>query len=130
MKANLRTRTLISGNKFLIKDGVPVDDYKIPDTPVTKELLETLYEQYKHSIPTDNRKRLFKALPVEELSDTDLITGSPRRDAYRELTCTILIGVINKSLTWESLVGKEHINHWFWQSEKDPDFVILKKWIC
>lgn len=121
---DLKNRTAVRDNIVLIKNGTAVGNYVIDPTPVTFEQLENLYAQYKHSVPNGIRYKFsyFKALSADELKDTDLIAGSNRTKAKEMLEMTLLSGILNGSLRWPDE------NHWFWQSETDSDFVILKEW--
>lgn len=122
---NLETKTLKDKNKTLIDNGIPVNGYIISSEPITFEQLEELYHIYKHSVPNTikYKKQYFKALDSNQLDTKDLITGANRQIAKENLELAILIGVLNGSLIWPNE------NQWFWQSEKDKDFVLLKKWI-
>lgn len=122
---NLETKTLKDKNKILIDNGIPVNGYVISSEPITFEQLEELYHIYKHSVPNTikYKKQYFKALDSNQLDTKDLITGANRQIAKENLELAILIGVLNGSLIWPNE------NQWFWQSEKDKDFVLLKKWI-
>ena len=128
---DLITKTMKQHNKTVISNGRIMSDVEISDEPVTVEMIEKLYAKYKYSIPHENRKsdsKYFKALSQDELTDEQLITGKPRKEAAEALERTILTGIINKSLTWESFKPKNE-KQWFWKSKKDPDLVILKEWI-
>lgn len=121
---DLDTKTLKNGKQILIDNGVPINGYVLDNSPITFEQLETLYQNYKHSVPDNIRykKNYFKALQFEQLSTEDLITGANRQKAKEALELAILTGVLNGSLTWPD------DRTWFWQSKTDKDFVILKKW--
>jgi len=83
------------------------------------EELEAAYAIYKHSIPSEktmHRTSRFYALPESELSDDDMLYGVKREDAEQEL---------EKAL--ESFAYPEDAG-WFWQSENDPDLVVLRTW--
>lgn len=122
---NIETRTAKTGNRFLIKNGRPMNGYTIPDTAVTLSKLEELYAAYKTSVPygKKGRSKYFYAKEETELTNDQLIYGANRQQAREALELTLLIGILNKTLTWPD------DTIWFWQSEKDPDLVILKKWV-
>ena len=122
---DLDAKTVIRDGVIIIKNGNPQNGYKIDPTPVSFAQLETLYNAYKHSIPDgyDRGKSYFKALTYDQLSLDDLLHGSNRQNAKQNLEMAIITGVLNGSLTWND------DTHWFWQSQIDKDFVILKKWI-
>ena len=122
---DLVTKSMKKGTTWLIKNGKPVNGYVIPDKHVTFDMLETLYATYKTSVP-DNihyEYNYFKAYSDKELDVIALATGSVRKIAKENLETMLLIGALNGSLTWPD------DKHWFWQSKKDTDFVILKEWV-
>ena len=83
------------------------------------EELEAAYAVYKHSIPSErtmHRTARFYALPESELSDDDMLYGMPREEAEREL---------EKALQGFAMPEG---SGWFWQSENDPDLVVLRSW--
>lgn len=102
-----------------------MNGYEISQEPISFEMLEQLYENYKHSVPGDvyTTKPYFRALSYDELSSHDLVYGVNRQTAKEKLEMAVITGVLNKSLLWTD------DKKWFWQSERDKDFVILKKWI-
>ena len=96
------------------------DTPSVPDAQTTVEELESLYDRYKHSIPSErtmSRTPRFKALPESELSDDDMLYGGRREDAERDL---------EKAL--QGFAMPEGAGTWFWQSESDPDLVVLRGW--
>lgn len=90
------------------------------------EEIESLYQDYKHSIPSERserkKQRYFKALKEVDLTDEDMLHGELRDVAQLRLELFVLCCILNGSLQWQ---GKG----WFWQSQKDTDLIILKKWI-
>lgn len=90
--------------------------------------IETLYEAYKHSIPSkyseSHYRSYFKALPERDLSDEDMMYGSRRESARLKLELYILLCLIDGQLTWDNEWGS-----WFWQSPNDKDLIILREWI-
>ena len=83
------------------------------------EALEAAYAVYKHSIPSEktmHRTARFYALPESDLSDDDMLYGVPREQAEREL---------EKALAGFTMPEG---SGWFWQSENDPDLVVLRSW--
>ncbi len=112
--------------KDIIVNGIPQNGYEISKDPVTFEDIEILYEAYKYSVPDRVRfqRTFFRALPEDRLSDEDLIVGEPRQAAREKLELAVLEGSLNGSLKWPDP------KKWFWQSEKDPDLVILQKWVA
>ena len=91
--------------------------------------IELLYKNYKYSMPSersDKKRRVyFKALPVDKLTDAQLVCGVSRELAQARLEGFILCAVLQGHLTWEDF----KTDGWFWQSQNDTDLVILKSWI-
>ena len=123
---NLDTKTVKSGKTYLINKGIPQNGCVIDKTPITFPVLEELYTAYKHSVPNNvkYKKNHFKALSYDNLTTEDLIIGSNREKAKENLELAIITGVLNGSLQWPD------DTKWFWQSDKDKDFVLLKRWIA
>ena len=89
------------------------------DDVTTVEQLEEAYAVYKHSIPSErtmSRTPRFYALPESELSNDDMLYGVPREQAERDL---------EKALQGFRMPEG---SGWFWQSENDPDLVVLRSW--
>jgi hypothetical protein len=87
------------------------------------------YFDYKHSLPSERsdskRRKYFKALSVGEMTDEQLVLGSPREVAQYVLEALILCLIVKGDLIWdEDVMGK-----WFWQDDIDPDLVILRSWV-
>ncbi len=130
-KIDLKEKTYTKDGVKYIENGIVVKkNYEIRKEPVSIEELENLYHAYKYSIPTmeeDNlKKQYFKALDINDIPAEALFLGVPRQIARENLELTLLMGILNKSITWESLGNP---GTWFWQSNIDKDFVILKNWI-
>ena len=97
-----------------------------------RELLDKvreLYITYKFSLPSERsgkkRKKYFKALPIEELTDEQLICGERREVAQYMLEAFILCAIINGDFVWDDEIhGK-----WFYQDKLEQNLVILKNWI-
>ena len=139
-KVDLVDKSLWINKRQIIKKGEIVhDEYKGKDlikrwdlafnytfSPLDENpwnMIEVLYCDYKHSTPSKHSNRsYFKALPVEELTDADLAYGYDREFAQCMLEGYILLAILKGWIQWEN------DNHWFWQSESDKDFIILKEW--
>lgn len=133
-RIDFKSRTLTVNGKKVIDNGkydgvrgvtwawdtVTVDDFLAE--------MEDIYKDYKHSIPSEqsdrNRRCYFKALPEKELSDEDMMYGMPREVARFNLEFTLLSAILDGFQWDEAKMGK-----WFWQSNADKDFVILREWI-
>ena len=82
-------------------------------------MLEAAYAVYKHSIPSEKTMHMthrFYALPESELTDDDMLYGMPRDIAEAALEMALA------DFDYPETAG------WFWQSENDPDLVVLKSW--
>jgi hypothetical protein len=114
------------GKHLIIKDGQPIKGYEIRNDTSVEELDE-LYKAYKHSVPNGIHyyKPYFKALDADELSDADMITGANREQAKFDLELAVLEGILNGSLLSLFTDPKQ----WFWQSQSDKEFIILREWI-
>ena len=127
---NFEQRTLKVGQDKMI-DGGEYDTSQVLYES-SQSLLDTvreLYILYKYSLPSERsdnkRKKYFKALPIEELTDEQLIYGARREVAQYMLEAFILCAIISGDFVWnEDIHGK-----WFYQDKNEPDLVILKKWI-
>jgi hypothetical protein len=91
--------------------------------------LEQLYKRYKYSLPSERsdskRRHYFKALPMEEITDEQLIVAERREVSQAALEGFVLCMIVNGQLIWdEEIMGK-----WFWQCPSDPDLIILRSWV-
>ena len=131
---NFKNQALKIGKKFIMSDGF-YDDSRILYTTSELEMsdilsyIETLYESYKHSLPSERsdskRRQYFKALPVDKLTDEQMATGERREVARAKLEGFILCMIVNGFFVW----NEKEMGKWFYQSDKDPDLVILRSWI-
>lgn len=132
---NFEKQNIKVGNTYLMKAGeYDKEKYKLNDSyanlDIILECIEDLYEFYKYSTPSERsenkRRKYFKALPVEELTDEQLVTGESREVAQALLEGFVLCHIISGELYWDEKIMQ---GKWFWQSKKDQDLIILKKWI-
>lgn len=123
-------RTMKIGKEIVVKNGEYVSERELISATAqdTWTAIEALYKNYKYSLPSERsdnkRRKYFKALSIEELTDEQLILADRREIAQAALEGYILCMVLNGQLKWTESMGK-----WFWQSKNDSDLVILKKWI-
>ena len=112
-RIDFQSRSLKVNGRHMIRngryDGAPwLPEYGCGDFFTD---VEELYRRYKHSIPSERSqsksRRYFMALPESDLTNGDIL-------------CRIIGG-----FTW----NPETMGKWFWQSEKDKDLVILRKWV-
>lgn len=91
--------------------------------------IEHLYSRYKRSIPGEMERRRgrrgswFQALPLERLSDDDMLYGERRDEARFRLEAYVLLTICSGELRWNPEWGS-----WFWKSPADRDLVLLKDW--
>ena len=132
-------RNMKVGKEYLIKDGNfdetknLLSGYVEVSANTLKAALHTieqLYQTYKYSLPSERsdnkRKRYFKALSMEEITDEQLMVAERREVACAALEGFVLCMVISGQLVWdeEIMQGK-----WFWQSKTDSDLVLLRSWV-
>ena len=136
---NFEKRTLKVGKDYLIKAGESYtkqdlfgrfnfySDYTIRD------VLNSIHERYnahKYSLPSERsdnkRRKYFKALSIDELTDEQLMVATKREPSQAALEGFILCMILTGQLTWDEEImnGK-----WFYQHKNDPDLVILRSWI-
>jgi hypothetical protein len=92
--------------------------------------IEQLYQRYKYSLPSERsdnkRKRYFKALPMEEITDERLMVAERREIACAALEGFVLCMIVSGQLVWDEEVME---GKWFYQSKIDSDLVLLRSWI-
>lgn len=126
-------RTMKIGQTKLIDNGEydttqALYDQKFDNSRMLDKIRE-LYIAYKFSLPSERsdkkRKIYFKALPIDELTDEQLVCGVRREIAQYMLEAFILCTIINGDFVWDDEIhGK-----WFYQDKHEQDLVIFKKWI-
>ena len=97
--------------------------------PILLDTIRELYKTYKYSLPSERsdnkRRKYFKALPIDELTDEQLICSVRREVAQYMLEAFILCAIIKGDFVWdEEIHGK-----WFYQDPCEQDLVILRSWI-
>lgn len=134
---DLEKRSMKVGKEYLIKNGEYDASREVFDMmhkdiyslQVALHMLRELYKNYKYSLPSERsdgkRKKYFKALPIEKIPDDKLLIAGRRETMQAALEGFILCAIITNQFKWdEEIMGK-----WFYQSEKDPDLVLLRSWI-
>ena len=119
---------LIDNGKYDISQVLYDKNFDSPQAMLDK--VRELYTAYKFSLPSERsdkkRKKYFKALPIEKLTDEQLIYGTKREIAQYMLESFILCAIINGDFVWDDEIhGK-----WFYQDNIERDLVILKNWIA
>ena len=130
---NFKNKSLKIGKKFVIVDGLYDDerilytDYELDINAILRKI-EHLYQNYKYSLPSERsdskRRKYFKALSINELTDNQLMMAERRDVAQAKLEGLILCSILSEQFKWNEDMGK-----WFYQSKSDPDLVILRSWI-
>ena len=131
---DLEKRTMKVGKEVVIDNGEYDASKKLFEVEIYSpesllHMIRELYRNYKYSLPSERsdskRKKYFKALSVDELTDEQLIVGMPREVAQFALEAFVLCTILNGDFVWdEELHGK-----WFYQRPSDPDLIILKSWV-
>ena len=127
-------RTMKIGQAKLIDNGEydtsqALYDERFDNSRTLLDKVRELYIAYKFSLPSERsdkkRRKYFKALSIEELTDEQLIYGTRREVAQYMLEAFILCAIINGDFIWDDEIhGK-----WFYQDKSEQDLVILKNWI-
>ena len=130
---NFEKRTMKVGGEIIIDNG-EYDSSKALfdgayDSKSLLDMIAELYRIYKYSLPSERsdakRKKYFKALSVDELTDEELIVGMPREKAQYMLEAFILCMIVDGYFVW----NEETMGKWFYQCPFDPDLIILKSWV-
>lgn len=142
-KISLQDKTLVINGNEVIKNGIyssenvliepsDLDGYFYEENEIEEiksepwNCVRMLYELYKYSIPDkkwNDRKSVFKALPIELISEEDMVTNHPRYMACAVLEGYILLASLQGWLKWE----KE--DHWYWVNKYDRECIVLKQWV-
>lgn len=132
---DFENQTMKVGKEVLIKNG-QYDESRLlfnqqKDSCQMNLILRTidyLYKRYKYSLPSkrsDSKRRVyFKAFPMEEISDEKLVMER-REISQARLEGFILCMILEGRFVWD----EKKLGKWFWQSNEDPDLVIIRKWI-
>lgn len=129
---DFQKRTMKVGKEYLIKNGEYDSNRRLTgnmDVDSILRTIEDLYFEYKNSLPSERsdskRRKYFKALPMDKLSDFHLFNPIRREPAQARLEGFILCMILNGSFVWD----EEKLGKWFWESKNDPDLIILRDWI-
>ena len=134
---DFKKRNMKVGKDYLIKEG-EFDNtrelfprlHQTYDLNVVLHMIRQLYKRYKYSLPSERsdstRRHYFKALPMEEITDEQLMVAERREVACATLEGLVLCMIVSGELVWdeEIMQGK-----WFYQSKTDPDLVLLRSWV-
>ena len=131
---NFEKRIMKVGGETIIDKGEydtskKLYDGEIYSPEVLLHMIRELYRNYKYSLPSERsdnkRKKYFKSLSIDELTDEQLILGHPREVAQFALEAFVLFTILTGDFEWdEELHGK-----WFYQRPSDPDLIILRSWV-
>lgn len=128
-------RNMRVGKDYLVKDGkydssMALFEKNVDGLKVVLDMIEQLYNNYKYSLPSERsdgkRKKYFKALPMEEITDEQLMVAERRELSQAALEGFVLCMIVSGKLVWdeEVMCGK-----WFYQSKTNPDLVLLRGWV-
>ena len=127
-------RTMKIGQDKLIDNGEydtsqVLYNEKFDNQQTLLDKVRELYIAYKFSLPSERsdkkRKKYFKALPIDDLTDEQTLYGARREIAQYMLEAFILCATINGDFVWDDEIhGK-----WFYKDKAEQDLVILKNWI-
>lgn len=128
---DFQKRNMKVGKTYLIKNGEYDSErslgFEWQESEIMK-IIEELYNNYKYSLPSERsdskRTKYFKALPISEMTDKQLMIACRRECAQARLEGFILCAIISGKFKWTEDLGK-----WFYQSKNDPDLVILRSWV-
>ena len=127
-------RNMKVGNDYLIKEGEFDESKELVSGPYDMQtilnMIEELYKNYKYSLPSERsdnkRRKYFKALPMEEITDEQLMTAERREFSQAVLEGFVLCMIVSGQLVWDEDVMQ---GKWFYQSKSDPDLVLLRTWV-
>lgn len=84
------------------------------------EKLRELYAEYYHSVPTEKwlskRRHRFKAKPLKDMTDIEMMSGINRDEAE------IALEEYAKTIEYDESWG------WFHQDEVYPELILLREW--
>ena len=134
---NFEKRNMKVGKDYLIKDGefdestrLLPNFYEIYDLRLAFYVIEELYKRYKYSLPSERsdnkRRKYFKALPMEEITDEQLMVAERRECSRAALEGFVLCLIVSGQLVWDENVMQ---GKWFWESSNDSDLIILRSWV-
>ena len=130
-------RSMKVGKEYLIKNGeydtsrelFDLGHRDIYSVQVALRMIRELYKNYKHSLPSERsdskRRKYFKALPIDKIPDDKLLIAERRETAQARLEGFILCAILTDQFKWD----EKNMGKWFYQSENDPDLVVLRNWI-
>ena len=127
-------RNMKVGSEYLIKDGEFDKSKELVSGPydmrVMLDMIGELYKIYKYSLPSERsdnkRRKYFKALPMEEITDEQLMVAERREYSQAALEGFVLCMIVSGQLVWDENImnGK-----WFYQSPADDDLILLRSWV-
>lgn len=133
---DFKNKTMKVGKQFLIKNGEFDENRRLIDMIGDSTTLDDIihhieqeYQYYKFSLPSERndnkRKKYFKALSIDELTDEQMLYAHNREVAQCRLEGFILCAILKNKFQWD----EQKLGKWFYQSKNDPDLVILRNWI-
>ena len=133
-RIDFENRNMKVGNDYLIKDGKFDESKELVsghyDMQTILNMIEELYKDYKCSLPSERsdnkRRKYFKALQMAEITDEQLMTAERREFSQAALEGFVLCMIVSGQFVWDEKVMQ---GKWFWQSNNDPDLVVLRSWV-
>ena len=94
-------------------------------TPVLQNFAKA-FIKFQHSSPATTNKKVFKyfePLPIEQLSDRDILYGENREETYKDLM--FLFRLCCMSNQFDKFFENKNL---YWQSQTIPNLVLMRKW--
>lgn len=133
---DFENKSMKVGKQYLIKNGafdksrvLMAMDSSINGLDDVIRHIEKIYPFYKFSLPSERsdnkRKKYFKVLSIDELTDEQLMFAGRREVEQARLEGFVLCAILSGKFQWD----EKKLGKWFWQSKVDSDLVILKNWV-
>ena len=94
-------------------------------TPVLQNFAKA-FIKFQHSSPATTTKKSFKyfePLPVEQLSDKDILYGEDREKTYKDLMFLFRLCIMSNQ--FDNFFKNKNL---YWQSQTIPNLVLMRKW--
>ena len=118
---------LIEGGEYDASKVLYNEEFNNPESLLDR--VRELYITYKFSLPSERsdkkRRKYFKALPIDELTDEQLLCGTRREVAQYMLEAFVLCAILNGDFVWNDCFPE---TWWFYNDPKEQDLVFLKEW--
>jgi hypothetical protein len=94
-------------------------------TPVLQNFAKA-FIKFQHSSPATTNKKVFKyfePLPIEQLSDNDILYGADREETYKDLMFLFRLCIMSNQ--FDKFFENKNL---YWQSQTIPNLVLMRKW--